>query len=80
MSSFSRLNKVAAAIAICLIFFSLTGLKAQNAKPKFKVIAFYTAQEDKAHIRLSTILPMILPKTGTTLTPNFYRITRWYFF
>jgi hypothetical protein len=35
-------------IFICLICFCLTGLQAQN--PKFKVIAFYTSQNDQAHI------------------------------
>ena len=35
---------------ICLLFFYATSIKAQSTKPKFKVIAFYTAQEDKAHI------------------------------
>jgi hypothetical protein len=51
MFSFPRPNKIAAVvIAICLVFLFLAGTKAQSAKPKFKVIAFYTAQEDKAHI------------------------------
>lgn len=49
MFSFIRTDKIA---AILCAFFLLAycEIKAQNAKPKFKVIAFYTAQEDKAHI------------------------------
>ncbi|MDP9076837.1 MAG: ThuA domain-containing protein [Bacteroidota bacterium] len=35
---------------VCLILLCVTSLHAQGTKPKFKVIAFYTAQEDKAHI------------------------------
>lgn len=41
---------VALAIAICAICFSLYNAQAQGAKPKFKVIAFYTGRNDKAHI------------------------------
>ncbi len=37
-------------IAICFLCFSVTTIKAQSDKPKFRVIAFYTAREDKAHI------------------------------
>ena len=46
----SRLSKIALLFNVCLLFICATGLKAQSVKPKFKVIAFYTAQEDKAHI------------------------------
>src|SRR3569833_3255198 len=49
MFSLFRAERIA---AILCAFFLLVccEVKAQNAKPKFKVIAFYTAQEDKAHI------------------------------
>jgi hypothetical protein len=50
MSLSIRVNKIAPLLCACLIFVCITGAKAQSAKPKFKVIAFYTAQEDKAHI------------------------------
>ncbi|GAB4011794.1 hypothetical protein GCM10028808_26240 [Spirosoma migulaei] len=36
-------------LVVCLLCFS-GALQAQTKKPKFKVIAFYTAQNDKAHI------------------------------
>jgi hypothetical protein len=50
---FTRINNYKVAVkllAILLFCFSLTGIYAQAKKPKFKVIAFYTAKEDKAHI------------------------------
>ena len=37
-------------ISICALCFGLPSLKAQTDTPKFKVIAFYTARDDKAHI------------------------------
>jgi hypothetical protein len=38
------------AISFLMLCFCLTVVKAQTDPPKFKVIAFYTAREDKAHI------------------------------
>jgi uncharacterized protein len=38
-------------VAYCLaLLFAITGCHAQNTKPAFKVIAFYTAKNDLAHI------------------------------
>ena len=37
-------------IAFCLVCFCISGIKSQSSSPKFKVIAFYTAQSDQAHI------------------------------
>src|ERR1700679_805901 len=46
-----RINKIALqVIVICLMSFWLNTLKAQTDTPKFKVIAFYTARDDKAHV------------------------------
>jgi hypothetical protein len=36
-------------LTLCLLF-CFTSISAQNGKPKFKVIAFYTAKNDQAHI------------------------------
>jgi hypothetical protein len=36
--------------AFFVVYSSLSGLKAQNPTPKFKVIAFYTGRDDKAHV------------------------------
>jgi len=47
----SMINKIALrAIAFCIVCFWMTALKAQTDTPKFKVIAFYTGRDDKAHI------------------------------
>ena len=44
-------RKIAALIiVICALCFNFYQSKAQSTKPKFKVIAFYTGREDKAHI------------------------------
>jgi hypothetical protein len=46
-----HVNKlVARVITILLICFCVNRVKAQTDSPKFKVIAFYTARADKAHI------------------------------
>jgi hypothetical protein len=51
MTSFFSLNKLTTRIIILSIScFWLTTVKAQNDTPKFKVIAFYTARNDKAHV------------------------------
>ncbi len=47
----SILKKVTALVIVfCLSFFWFTTMEAQDGAPKFKVIAFYTARNDKAHI------------------------------
>jgi len=46
----TRLAKSTNLFLICLLLTAAATVSAQNKKPKFKVIAFYTAQEDKAHI------------------------------
>lgn len=51
MLYYFRTKTIAAVIAaICGLFTCPPTIKAQSIKPEFKVIAFYTAQEDKAHI------------------------------
>jgi hypothetical protein len=51
MTSFFSLNKLTTRVIILAIScFWLTAVKAQNDTPKFKVIAFYTARNDKAHV------------------------------
>ncbi|HEY4325734.1 MAG TPA: ThuA domain-containing protein [Mucilaginibacter sp.] len=51
MFTFFKINKIAIqAIVFCVIFSSFSPAHAQTDAPKFKVIAFYTAREDKAHI------------------------------
>jgi len=50
MMILARFTKTTSLLFICLLLTAITTLNAQNKKPKFKVIAFYTAQEDKAHI------------------------------
>src|SRR5258707_4208813 len=51
MISFFSLNKLTTRVIILSIScFWLTTVKAQNDTPKFKVIAFYTARNDKAHV------------------------------
>lgn len=51
MTSFFGLNKLTTrAIIFFISCFWLTMVKAQNDTPKFKVIAFYTARNDKAHV------------------------------
>ncbi|HEY8927643.1 MAG TPA: ThuA domain-containing protein [Mucilaginibacter sp.] len=57
----TRFKKIAAILSVCL-FAAVTCLNAQTAKPKFKVIAFYTAQEDKAHISFVHEVNRWLPK------------------
>jgi hypothetical protein len=37
-------------IMLCMVLLSFLNLSAQNSKPQFKVIAFYTAKNDQAHI------------------------------
>ena len=37
-------------IVICLAYFSVLNTEAQTTSPKFKVIAFFTARNDQAHI------------------------------
>ena len=44
------LNKRTIQILVVCLFCLVASLHAQNRKPKFKVIAFYTAKNDKAHI------------------------------
>ena len=46
-----KFNKIAKQLlSFLIVFFWLTGLSAQGDRPKFRVIAFYTARNDKAHI------------------------------
>ena len=47
LTSNKTLTKLIAFFLLCLCF---TNLKAQTAAPKFKVLAFYTGRDDKAHI------------------------------
>ncbi len=50
----TSLGKILRAIVctawLCALGFGTLGLHAQNAGPKFKVVAFYTGQQDQAHI------------------------------
>jgi hypothetical protein len=76
----------------CFIFLIINDLVAQRFFLKFKVIAFYTAKNDQAHIsfvheanrwfpemaRNITFL-MTQPIIGTTSTLNFYRNIKLYF-
>ncbi|HEY8783347.1 MAG TPA: ThuA domain-containing protein [Mucilaginibacter sp.] len=51
MSAFLKINKgILRTIAFCVLPFWLNTVRAQTNTPKFKVIAFYTARNDKAHI------------------------------
>ncbi len=51
MAASLRINKIAVQIiTVCITCFWLTAAKAQSDNPKFKVIAFYTGRDDKAHI------------------------------
>ncbi|MGZ3874829.1 MAG: ThuA domain-containing protein [Mucilaginibacter sp.] len=52
MLYFFRTNIIVSAIAVICGLFTCrpATIKAQSIKPEFKVIAFYTAEEDKAHI------------------------------
>jgi len=51
MTTCTGIRKIAALLlVICTLCFSFYKAGAQNTKPKFKVIAFYTGREDKAHI------------------------------
>ncbi|MCR8560709.1 ThuA domain-containing protein [Mucilaginibacter sp. BJC16-A38] len=52
-------------VSICSILLCVTSLCAQSTKPKFKVIAFYTAQEDKAHISFVHEANAWFPKMAT---------------
>jgi len=49
-SSFRPNSNAATVFAFCLFCFWLSPSNAQVTTPKFKVIAFYTGREDKAHI------------------------------
>jgi hypothetical protein len=51
MFTLFSINKITTGlITFCIVFFCLNSLSAQTDTPKFKVIAFYTARNDKAHI------------------------------
>src|SRR5665213_1872198 len=51
MTTFVRSNKITAwLIVLCITCCWITGVPAQSSAPKFRVIAFYTARNDKAHI------------------------------
>lgn len=51
MLNFMKINKLLVqAILFCALCFYSTGIKAQRPAPSFKVIAFYTAKNDRAHI------------------------------
>ena len=45
-----KLNVKALLFSFCLLSLWLTAANAQNNKPKFKVIAFYTGRDDLAHV------------------------------
>jgi hypothetical protein len=47
MSVLNKILRVAALICFCT---ALTDNGAESAKPKFKVIAFFTGKKDDAHI------------------------------
>jgi hypothetical protein len=54
MPFINMLNSISKAIIklvlLCTVLLSFLNLSAQKSKPKFKVIAFYTAKNDQAHI------------------------------
>ncbi|WP_428330650.1 ThuA domain-containing protein [Mucilaginibacter sp.] len=51
MHTYLRINKIIACTLICFATcIWLQNAKAQSRQPKFKVIAFYTGKDDKAHI------------------------------
>jgi hypothetical protein len=51
MFTFFKINKIAAQlITLCVACLWFSTINAQNNTPKFKVIAFYTGRDDKAHI------------------------------
>jgi hypothetical protein len=64
------------AIIVFLLFFS-GALHAQTKKPKFKVIAFYTAQNDKAHISYVHEANRWFPKAAATYNFSYDSTDNW---
>jgi hypothetical protein len=54
-----------ALFTVLLVAFYGNGVQAQGARPKFKVIAFYTGKSDLAHISFVHEANRWFPQTGT---------------
>ena len=76
MIHFTKLTKtVVQALAACVVCFS--GLHAQGADPKFKVIAFYTGKEDLAHISFVHEANQWFPKMAVKYNFTYDSTTNW---
>ena len=64
-------------ILFCLIVVPLNDTKAQNT-PKFKVIAFYTAKEDKAHISFVHEANRWFPKMAAKYNFQYDSTNNWH--
>jgi hypothetical protein len=76
MIHFTKFTKtVVQALAACVVCFS--GLHAQGADPKFKVIAFYTGKEDLAHISFVHEANRWFPKMAVKYDFTYDSTTNW---
>jgi len=73
-----RINKTAMqAIVLCILSFSFSNDFAQSAKPRFHVIAFFTARNDQAHISFVHEANQWFPKMAAKYDFTYDSTTNW---
>jgi hypothetical protein len=73
-----HVKKLAAIVITCLLIcFCVNILKAQTEPPKFKVIAFYTARNDKAHISFVHEANQWFPKMAAKYNFSYDSTRNW---
>ncbi len=61
----------------CLFCLNFSGIRAQVKKPEFKVIAFYTARKDYAHISFVHEANKWFPKMGLKYNFTYDSTNNW---
>ncbi len=78
MADFIKINRTAIqAIAIGVLCFCFSGIKAQSSAPRFKVIAFYTGRNDLAHISFVHEANEWFPKMAKQYNFTYDSTTNW---
>jgi hypothetical protein len=75
----SRIAKMSAlkAFGIAALIYSCLALSANNSKPKFRVIAFFTAKQDQAHISFVHEAERWFPKMAAKYNFSFDTTSNW---
>lgn len=77
MLSIFAISRVRAWITLALIVCGLGNTRAQDAKPQFSVIAFYTGKNDRAHVSFVNEANRWFPQAAAKYHFQYYATTNW---